>query len=820
MELFKGNSDCMSNCNTSVNMFRFILLLIFFISTGKSQDFITIGGSVKDSLTGEVIPFVNVAVPGTQKGTITDIDGAFVIRLPAGNINLVFSSIGYKNRRVSFTSYTADTVLQVVLEPAVYELPPVSVTGEDPGIAIMRGVIGRKKRQKEILLSYTYDLYTKFIVSTDTATAGRSSGHNDTTIFSILESYSKGYYKSPDKYHNEIYKKRQSVNVPAEANFVAFGTNINLYDDVVEIVGEEVYSPFHPDAISFYDFRLLQWLHPDKEQTIARIKVTPRTNQRKLFEGILLVNGSSGVPLSAELKTNVAVQLPFNASLSYSQSFSEFDSLYVMPTGLQIVSHVPVEIFWLYSGRLDIRIYNVVFNYSFNPPVDEALFDKRRVESKPDADKTDEQFWNENIHLPLKPEEAKAYEEIRIIRENPDSIIVTSFFERYVAPVSRTLGKLEREPFTGFDDFLRYNRVSGFYLGGGYRFIADSLTSITLKAGYSISDKKPQGEFNLVRSLDKSGQYTLNLSAYSRLQRRDIPSAVSDRTISLMSFFFRNDYGDYYYADEIGLSLGYSTGQLTWIRRSEFVRPLRVYLGVKSGYHKSAVVKSSFSVFGGKSPFRENPAIDEGRISLLYWEFNYNYHPQRRLASFGFQLTSEWSRTNFLRSQANYTILRGVIYLRTTTLPLWTLDLRIAGGTSRGQLPVQKYFSYESSTSALAMQGVFRGIRVKEFYGENYITVFTEHNFGEIFPGLFRIPNVTSFGVEFIVNVNAGWSSINSLRSDGTVFKTTESTPEKYYLEGGIGINRLLLFFRFDVSARFTQVHSPVFFFTFSTATN
>lgn len=46
------------------------------------------------------------------------------------------------------------------------------------------------------LKNYTYMLYTKFVVSADTVTAGRNSGRNDTSIFSILESYSKGFLKS------------------------------------------------------------------------------------------------------------------------------------------------------------------------------------------------------------------------------------------------------------------------------------------------------------------------------------------------------------------------------------------------------------------------------------------------------------------------------------------------------------------------------------------------------------------------------------------------------------------------------------------------
>ncbi|HRK60054.1 MAG TPA: hypothetical protein PLI74_10465, partial [Candidatus Kapabacteria bacterium] len=54
----------------------------------------------------------------------------------------------------------------------------------------------------------------------------------------------------------------------------------------------------------------------------------------------------------------------------------------------------------------------------------------------------------------------------------------------------------------------------------------------------------------------------------------------------------------------------------------------------------------------------------------------------------------------------------------------------------------------------------------------------------------------------------------------GTILPTTERSPdERFYGEAGIGFNRLLLLFRVDVSARFTQRSTPQVVFTLSAAT-
>ncbi|NUN08270.1 MAG: carboxypeptidase-like regulatory domain-containing protein [Ignavibacteriaceae bacterium] len=788
-----------------------------------AQNRLHISGNVRDSITGEPLPFANVMIRGTSIGSVTDMSGNFSMSLTRGKGVLLISMVGYNTYKFTYDEKLKDTTLTVLLQSAVYELPPVTITGEDPGVAVMRGVIERKIKQKERLSTYTYDLYTKFIVSTDTITAGRSSGLRDTTIFSIFESFSKGYYKEPGKYFNEIYRRRQSVNVPPQANFVAFGTNINLYDDIVNLVGEEVYTPFHPDAVSFYDFKLLQWIRPIEGNTIAKIKVTPKTSQRKLFEGIIDVDGINSVPLEASLRPNRAVQLPFDASLLYHQTFGEFENEFIMPTGLEIITYVPVDIIWLYSARVDVRIYNVAYNYAFNPPVSDEIFEQRRVEAAKEADKEEEEFWVQNMVMPLRPEELSAYEEIRAVRENPDSMLVNSVFEKYIGPVTREIAKLDRDPFTGFDDFFRFNRVSGLNLGGGYKFLFGERLQLITKAGYSFADKKLNGEVNLAYSFDENGKYKISAGAYSRLQRRDEIAAVGERTVTTLALLFKNDYGDYYYADEANIQFEYSTGQLRFVRRNQYARPFSVILGFRTGNNRSALVNTNFALFNRSGIYRYNPLIAEGKMNSVYSELNLNYNQFRRVGNLGMQLRGEYSDPVRTGSEFDFEMANATVYLRTRTFPLWTLDLRVTAGRAWGSLPPQRFYSFETSASSFAVQGAFRGLKVKEFYGDTYVSGFMEHNFGEVFPGLIRIPNVASFGVEFIIAANAGWtafSKTNSYRNINPQMRSTEDTKDKYYLEGGLGFNRLLLFFRFDVSARFTQTDQPIYFFTFSTATN
>ncbi len=71
------------------------LLLLLLIGTVAMGQRGTVTGIVSDAQTGETLPGANVVIQGTTTGTVTDIDGRFSLDVPAGEVNLVASFIGY-----------------------------------------------------------------------------------------------------------------------------------------------------------------------------------------------------------------------------------------------------------------------------------------------------------------------------------------------------------------------------------------------------------------------------------------------------------------------------------------------------------------------------------------------------------------------------------------------------------------------------------------------------------------------------------------------------------------------------------------------------
>ena len=74
-----------------------------------------ITGKVK-SEEGEAMPGVNVVMKGTTSGTVTDSNGDYKISVPANEVVLVFSFIGYAQKEVVVTD---QTVIDVTLTPSI-----------------------------------------------------------------------------------------------------------------------------------------------------------------------------------------------------------------------------------------------------------------------------------------------------------------------------------------------------------------------------------------------------------------------------------------------------------------------------------------------------------------------------------------------------------------------------------------------------------------------------------------------------------------------------------------------------------------------------
>ena len=82
----------------------------------------TITGTVRDGSDNSLLPGVSIAVKGTNRGTMTDVNGQFSISVQAGDKDLVFSFLGMRPQTVSIGNKNSMDVVMTTDEKALNEV--------------------------------------------------------------------------------------------------------------------------------------------------------------------------------------------------------------------------------------------------------------------------------------------------------------------------------------------------------------------------------------------------------------------------------------------------------------------------------------------------------------------------------------------------------------------------------------------------------------------------------------------------------------------------------------------------------------------------
>lgn len=138
-------------------------LCLVLTASGLAQQ--EVRGTVVEAGTGETLPGVNVRVKDTTRGTTTDMDGRFNIRLDAEQTVLVFSYIGFESLEMDMQG----------IDDIVIELQPV-VTMMDELVVIGYGAVRKRDITGAVSQIRSDDIRKMTSLNADQALQGRVSG--------------------------------------------------------------------------------------------------------------------------------------------------------------------------------------------------------------------------------------------------------------------------------------------------------------------------------------------------------------------------------------------------------------------------------------------------------------------------------------------------------------------------------------------------------------------------------------------------------------------------------------------------------------------
>ena len=211
------------------------------------DNYYTVSGVIKDQVTKRALSFVDISVPGTNIGTVTNQDGQFSLKIgkELKVSEILFSCIGYSNSHISVNK--ADMLNGVYfLSPSIGVISAVIVEGWDALRLVEEAVLRINKNYSTIP-----NLLTGFY---------RETAQKRSRFINVSEavlSIYKGPYDEGDINRDrvQIIKGRQLVSTRVSDTLgvrILGGPNISIFLDVVKNVDLLL----DKEALSLVQFRL------------------------------------------------------------------------------------------------------------------------------------------------------------------------------------------------------------------------------------------------------------------------------------------------------------------------------------------------------------------------------------------------------------------------------------------------------------------------------------------------------------------------------------------------------------------------------------
>lgn len=258
---------------------------------------IALTGTVQDSLSGEAMPFVNIAALGAQKGIISDLEGKFKLEISQAD-TLRFSFLGYRPIKVS-VSQSQNINVQLAQQDVKLE-DVVILPTENPALRVVRNAISeRKNNDIEKFPEFSYDSYNKLSIGMQYGEAVPDSARMDMHLF-LMETVTHRDFRAPNRSHETVISSKISgypgKAIPLTARDIQ---DLSFYKNYVAVLGEAFLSPVSSPGLNQYNYHLRDTLL-DGQDSIFTIHFFPANERFNGFRGNVKIESGKWALVSVQ----------------------------------------------------------------------------------------------------------------------------------------------------------------------------------------------------------------------------------------------------------------------------------------------------------------------------------------------------------------------------------------------------------------------------------------------------------------------------------------------------------------------------------------
>lgn len=530
-----------------VRFIRYIILIALlqvvagtFLS--HAQSFTSASGIVKDSITGEPLPFVSVYFDGSTIGAMTDDNGTFTLQNNQGYTKLAAASLGYDTKFIDLKPGKKNDNLELLLKPTAFEISEVVVKPkrekytrkDNPAVELIKKVIAHKNDNRiEAKPEYQTEVYEKLSLSLDNFNPNLDKNkflkkfkfiknYLDTSEFngkpiltvSVRENLSDFYYRKSPKTEKTIVraKRMQGIDKTLDdgggitSNLEEIFKSINIFDNNIPILLNRFVSPLSSTlATTYYHYYIMDTLDVGGDKCVD-LAFVPANSESYGFTGRLYItlDGNYAVK-KVLLNTPANINLNWVDKLRIEQEFKQMpDSTWVLDQENTFVNFYVVKgTQQLYAHQL--RNYD---NYNFNVQNADSVFGLLgALHVLPEATVQPDTFWIHNRPIPLKEKEDALKDLLGQLRKVPafNAIIKTAeiLITGYIPTANDK--KVTKFDFGPMNTTFSANHLEGFRMRVGGMTTAN-LNPYWFASGYlayGTNDRKIKYNLKLTHSFTK-----------------------------------------------------------------------------------------------------------------------------------------------------------------------------------------------------------------------------------------------------------------------------------------------------------------------------
>jgi hypothetical protein len=840
-------------------MKKILVLLVAVLScsiSAEAQSSIKISGIVKDASTKEAIPLVAVRFENSSQGTSTDDKGTFTLENTNGHTRLIISSMGYREKIIETKSFKTTGLLEIMLEPATYELAEIEVKARrgrysrknNPAVELIKKVIEHKDRNRmEAKEEYGVELYEKLTFSLEDFNPedfGKNSfsekvrfikEYQDTSEFngkpiltlSIRESLSDLYYRKIPQSRKVVVKGKQVQGIDKtideggiSANLEEVFQSVNIFDNDINILLNRFVSPLSSVlAVSYYHYFIMDTTCLAGDSCV-NLAFTPVSGESYGFTGNLYVtlDGKYSVRKFV-LHSPSTINLNFVDKMSLSQEFIwvQDSTLAVSEENIYVDFSISKNTHKILAHKK--RTYD---NYRFRIENSDSIFGfAGEVHVMPMASLQPDSFWVNSRHVPLREKEQQMndlllrLQNIPIIRTGKKAIEIIG--TDYV----RT-GKIrELSKF----DFGPVNTVFTSNYIEGARFRVGGMTTANFHPhwfgsgyiAYGTRDRKLKYNAKLTYSFNGKSYFESEypVNRLSILHEYDVYTPGQD-------FLFTSK-------DNIVLILraGERVRKMTYIRKTglEYEKDWLNGFSVRAWATNQQQTAAGDLQFVLKTP---DGLLPQNRLTSSEIGLQFRFAPGERI--YGGR-TGRDSPLNLSKDAPVFKLshqigLKGVFggeyhYHRTELSAqkrIWLssfghIDAQAKGGKVWSKVPFPLLILPNTNQSLIIQPESFHLMRQLEFVADRYVSLnVTYYMKGLIFN---RIPGIKRLGLREVVSFNGIYGKLSNKNNpdyDNNLFLFPQGTAgigNTPYMETSFGLENLFKIIRIDYYRRLSCLENP-----------